>query len=200
MSQIKKVKLGRIAEIINGLPDPRQPESDGRIDYIKYKYIQPNHLGVFNDIQGFSEIRRISPIDDNYILRENDILIKRLNPDHVTLVSSDLPATTFSNNLFVIRVLGGHVPAYIACVLESQGIAWLSGNIVGSVSAIKSISAKGLAALTIPAVSYQKQTAIGRLWRLAKRRRQLLTGMIAEDQRLLAAVINNLQDQIEEEK
>ncbi len=188
---LRRVKLGKIAGILNGLPD-KQHELVNNINTITYNLIQPNHIGVLNDIQSTIEIQRQAPIDESYFLRQNDILLKRLNPDTATLIKEDLVNTTFSSNLFVIRVFKGYYPAYIACLLENQGIAWLNGNIVGSVAAIKSISIKALAALDIPVIEYKKQQAIGQMWLLAKRRKRLLSDLIAEDQRLLTAVINSI--------
>jgi hypothetical protein len=159
---------------------------------ITYNFIQPNHLGIFNDINISSEIKRQTSVDDSYLIRKNDILLKRLNPDIATLVREDISNTTFSSNLFVIRVFKGYYPAYIACLLENQGMAWLNSNIVGSVAAIKSISTKTLKALDIPAVEYEKQKAIGRMWLLHKKRKHLLSSLVAEDQRLMAAVVNSI--------
>ncbi|MEW6173999.1 MAG: hypothetical protein AB1510_13225 [Bacillota bacterium] len=189
MTALKNVKLGEIAGILNGLPDTKLVNN---ADAITYNFIQPNHLGIFNDIQSTSEIKRQTPVDDNYFIRKNDILLKRLNPDIATLVSEDISNTTFSSNLFVIRVFKDYYPAYIACLLENRGVAWLNSNIVGSVAAIKSISVKTLAALDIPAIEYEKQKAIGRIWMLHKKRKKLLGDLIAENQKLMAAVINNI--------
>ncbi|GAB6172656.1 hypothetical protein JCM15765_21340 [Paradesulfitobacterium aromaticivorans] len=146
-----------------------------------------------------SEINRQTPVDDSYFIRENDILLKRLNPDIVTLVSEDISNTTFSSNLFVVRVFKNYYPAYIACLLETQGMAWLNSNIVGSVTAIKSISTKALAVLDIPAIEYEKQKAIGEMWLLYKKRKKLLGDLMAEDQRLMAAIINSITSSEEEE-
>ncbi len=191
MTASKNVKLGEIANILNGVPDSKL-ELVNNASEITYNFIQPNHLGAFNDIQGTSEIKRQIPVDDRYFIRKNDILLKRLNPDTATLISEDISNTTFSSNLFVIRVFKDYFPAYIACLLENQGMAWLNSNIVGSVAAIKSISTKALAVLDIPAIEYEKQKAIGQMWLLYKKRKQLLGDLISEDQRLMAAVINSI--------
>ena len=157
MAQLKNVKLGDIADILNGLPDTRQFELVENAGAATYGFIQPNHLGVFNDIQDALAIKRSMPVDDSYLIRRNDILLKRLNPDMATLINEDISNTTFSSNLFIIRVINDYCPAYIACMLENQGISWLNSNIVGSFSAIKSISIKALAALKIPAMEQEKQ-------------------------------------------
>ncbi len=192
MAVLKNVKLGQIANILNGLPDARQHELVYKASFITYNFIQPNHLGIFNDIHSASEIKRLTPVSDGYLIRKNDIILKRLNPDAATLVREDVPGTTFSSNLIVIRVFQEYFPAYIACLLENQGIAWLNGNIVGSVAAVKSISVKALAALDIPAIEYAKQMALGRMWLLHKKRNRLLCDLITEDQRLMEAVIKSV--------
>ncbi|MCG9968250.1 hypothetical protein L9W92_09315 [Pelotomaculum terephthalicicum JT] len=189
---VKNVKLGEIAGIFNGVPDARQHELLYKASFITYNFIQPKHLGVFNDIHSASEIKRKTPISKSYFVRKNDIILKRLNPDVATLVLKDVPNTTFSSNLIIIRLQKNYFPAYIACLLENQGIALLNGNIVGSVAAINSISVKALAALDIPAVTYERQITIGRMWLLHKKRKRLLGDLIAADQRLMAAVIKGV--------
>ena len=76
---IKKCELfGDIADILNGLPDTRQFELAEKAGATTYGFIQPNHLGVFNDIQDALEIKRQTPVDDSYLIRRNDILLKHL--------------------------------------------------------------------------------------------------------------------------
>lgn len=200
MAELKNVKLGAIADILNGLPDNKQLELANNTCGITYNFIQPNHLGIFNDILSTSEIKRQTPVDDGYLVRKSDILLKRLNPDVATLISEGLPNTVFSSNLFVIRVFKDYCPAYIACLLENQGMAWASGNIVGSFAAIKSVSIKALAALDIPALEYEKQKAIGQMWLLHKTRQKLLVDLMAEDQRLMSTVTNSITTSAEEEE
>jgi len=192
MKVLRNVKLGKIAAIFNGLPDTRQHGLVYKTSFITYNFIQPNHLGIYNDINSPSEIKRQTPVSECYFIRKNDIILKRLNPDAATLVSEDAPNTTFSNNLIVIRVFKEHFPAYIACLLENQGIARLNNNIVGAVATVKSISVQSLAALDIPAVEYAKQLALGRMWLLHKQRKRLLSDLMTEDQRLMAAAIKNV--------
>lgn len=186
------MKLGKIADILNGLPDAGQHELVYKASFLTYNFIQPNHLGIFNEIHSASAIKRQTPVSDGYFIRKNDIILKRLNPDAATLVRGDVPHTTFSSNLIVIRVRQEYFPAYIACLLENQGIACLNGNIVGSAAAVKSISVKALAALDIPNIAYEKQMAVGQIWLLHKKRKQLLGDLIAADQRLMAAVIKSV--------
>ncbi|MEW5953438.1 MAG: hypothetical protein AB1815_06805 [Bacillota bacterium] len=192
MAAPRKVKLEKIANIFNGVPDAKLAEKACAAGVITYNFIQPNQLGIFNDIHNTSEIKRQTSIDDNYFVRKNDIVLKRLNPDIATLIIEDLSNTVVSSNLFIIRVSKDYCPAYIACLLENQGMTWLNSNIVGSVAAIKSISAKSLAMLDIPAIDYGKQKAIGEIWLLHKKRKKLLGNLIEEDKRLMAAVINSI--------
>ena len=200
MTILKNVKLGEIARILNGIADTKQLEHVNNRSAIRYKFIQPNNLGVFNDIQDTLEIKRQTPLNGSYFIKNNDIIIKRLNPDVATLITDDILNTTFSSNLFVIRVFKEYYPAYIACLLETQGMAWLNSNIVGSVAAIKSISTKSLAALAIPIIEYEKQEIIGHMWLLYKRRKKLLGDLMVEDQRLMAAIIKDITASAKEEK
>ncbi len=190
MPSSRIVRLGEIAHILNGVPDTKEMKE--KKNSITYKFVQPNHLGVYNDIQSLSEITRSSPIDNDYFIQKDDILMKRLNPDIVVLIKENMPRTTFSSNLFVIRAYAGYYPAYVACLLEYQGISFLSSNITGTVSAIKSVSGRSIAALNVPVVEYEKQKIIGELWLLSKMRRKLLEDLIREDRLLVTAVINRI--------
>lgn len=194
MTALKSVKLGKIADILNGIPDSKKFKPVNNVNTITYKFIQPKHLGIFNDIHSVSEINRTIPVDDNYYIRKNDILLKRLNPDMATLISEDILNATFSSNLFLIRVTKDYYPSYIACLLENHGIAWLNTNIVGSAAPIKSISLKALAELDIPVIDYNKQKAIGQMWLLCKKRKQLVINLISEDQRLMAIAIKSVTE------
>lgn len=192
MKVIKKVKLAEIADILNGISDSKQNVLFNKEKDISYNFIQPNNLGICNEVLGTSEINRQAPVDNSYFIRQNDILLKRLNPDNVTLISKEILNTVFSSNLFVIRVFGDYYPAYIAYLLETQGMAWLNSNIVGSVTAIKSISTKAIAVLEIPVIEYERQKAIGEIWLLYKKRKKLLGDLMVEDQRLMEAIINSI--------
>lgn len=200
VTQLKNVKLGDIADILNGLPDTKQLELAQNAGATTYGFIQPNHLGVFNDLQDALEIKRQTPVADNYLIRRNDILLKRLNPDIAMLINEDLSNTTFSSNLFVIRVINDYDPAYIACMLENQGISWLNSNIVGSLAAIKSISIKALAALEVPTIEQEIQKAVGQLWLLQKKRKKLLNDFMTEDRRLMSALTRSIAIRAEEEE
>ncbi len=192
MALLNKVKLGDIADVLNGVSDTRQSVLQYNKGTTTYSIIQPNNLGDFNEIQGLTKIARQAVIDESYFIRKNDILLKRLNPDTATLITIEMPYTTFSSNLFIIRALKGYYPAYIACLLENGGLAWLNSNIIGSVSAIKTISIKALKALEIPIIEYKKQKIIGQMWLLYKKKKQLLNQLIIEDRRLMAAVMNSV--------
>ncbi len=199
MARVKNIRLGTIAEILIGLPDNRRLELVDAKNMVACNLVQPNHLGVFNDIQNTLEIKRQTPIDAEYFIRKDDILLKRLNPVTATLITDDLPDTVFSSNLFVVRLFRDYRPAYIACLLENQGISWLSGNIVGSLTAIKSISIRALAELEIPVLDWGRQEAIGRMWLLHKKRQRLLGDLMAEDRRLMSAATRSITTSAEEE-
>lgn len=192
------MKLGDIAGILNGLTDARQAGTAGGPGAITYSLIRPNHLGSCNDMERPAEITRQAPVDDSYLLRKHDILLKRLNPDTATLISDDVSNTTFSSNLFIVRVFKDYDPAYIACILENQGISWLNSNIVGSLAAINSISIKSLAELRIPVIEQAKQRSIGRIWVLHKKRKKLLEDLIAENRRLMSVLTRSVTTSAEE--
>jgi len=196
----KRIKLAEIAVILNGIPDQKQDLIENDANTVTHDLLQPNHLGAFNNIQGVSVIKRQSSVDGNYLIHNNDILLKRLNPDNVILIDRPLLNTTFSSNLFVVRIKEDYYPAFIACLLEKQGMAWLNSNIVGSITAVRSISIKSLAELEIPKINIQKQKTIGKMWLLHKKRQKLLNDLKAEDQRLMTAVISSITSGAEEEK
>jgi hypothetical protein len=200
MAGYKRTKLGEIALILNGIPDHRQDLSEHKTNMITHYMLQPNHLGAFNNIQGISTITRQTPVDEAYLIHNHDILLKRLNPDNIVLMNNQLQNTTFSSNLFVVRIKNDFYPAYIACLLEKQGMTWLNSNIVGSVAAVRSISIKALAELEIPDINSKKQRSIGDMWLLVKRRQQLLTNLMTEDEKLITAVISSITSTSKEEE
>jgi len=199
MTTHKNTKLTQIADIIIGIPDSKQGSSSGE-NVVNYNLIQPNHLGKFNQTLGSSTIIKLNPISDSYLVRSNDILIKRLNPDYVVLIDEARPKTTISSNLFIIRVHEKYSPAYIACLLENLDSANVFGNVVGSVAPIRSISQKALAQLTIPHIPYEKQKSVGQLWLLHKRRQKLYEDLQTEDYRLMTAIAKSVTSVIKEEE
>jgi len=189
MTSGKHFKLGELADIINGIPDVK-PAVDTESPSITYNLIQPNHLGPYNNIQGYSELKRSNSVNDGYLLRVDDILLKRLNPDNTVIIDAAPANTTFSSNLFVIRVRDNYYAPYIAAFLEN--LTWLNSNLVGSFSAIRSTSLKALAELDIPDIDYEKQQAVGHLWLLHKKRQRLLEDFKTQDQQLFTAVMNSI--------
>jgi len=185
----KHIKLGQLADIINGIPDVK-PAAYTTSPSITYNLIQPNHLGPYNNIQGYSVLKRPVPVNHNYLLRTGDILLKRLNPDNAVIVDTAPAQTIFSSNLFVIRVRDNYYAPYIASFLES--LTWLNSNLVGSFSAIRSVSLKTLAELDIPDIAYERQQAVGHLWLLHKKRQRLLEDFKTQDQQLFTAVMNSI--------
>jgi hypothetical protein len=59
---------------------------------------------------------------------------------------------------------------------------------------------QSLTALDIPAIEYAQQMALGRMWLLHKQRKRLLSDLMAEDQRLMAAVIKSVTADTREEQ
>lgn len=196
----QKTKLGAIARIMSGLPD-KNPDRQRQIaNGITYSFVQPNHLGDYNNIKKCTTIISSRIISEGYFLRPRDILVKRLNPDSPTLINQELKNTTFSSNLFLIRVTDQYAPAYIAAVLEHYSQMWQRSNTIGKRNAINTISQKVLAEIDVTALPWAEQEKIGEIWLMMKGRKKLLHTLLEEDTKLLLAIVSNLNAKTKEKQ
>jgi len=186
--KITETQLYKVAEIIPGTVEDKATAS-GRYEY---RYLQPNSFDENGDAGEFSIIYKDIPVPDSQQLALNDIIIKRLNPKYPFVVTSPPEPTLISQNLFIIRPKTEIYAPYLACLFELAGVLSQIEHLIGSMVAIKAISAKKLMGITIPLLEMDKQVALGNYWLQSKKRRHLLAQYMYENDRLLAVTADNL--------
>jgi len=186
--KIAETQLCEVAEIISGTVEDKAAVS-GRYEY---RYLQPNSFDENGDTGEFSIIYKDIPVPDSQQLALNDIIIKRLNPKYPFVVVSLPEPTLISQNLFIIRPKAKIYAAYLACLFEQANMLSQIEHLIGSMVAIKAISAKKLMNITMPLLAMDKQMALGNYWLLSKNRKQLLAQYMYENDRLLAVTADKL--------
>ena len=179
-------RLGDVAEIMAGLT--------GFSDKGKYRYnvVQPNSFtdtGLMNeaDVQ-----RRGDELADKQLLSVGDILVKRLNPSFVHVVTLESVGMVASQNILVVRPGAEIDPDYLGYLLEQKEILGQVEHVTGSAAAIKAVSVKKLAGITIPVISLAEQRKVGTIWKLSRKRKQLLNEYMTESDRLVSLLASQI--------
>ena len=179
-------RLGDVAEIMAGLT--------GFSDKGKYRYnvVQPNSFtdtGLMNeaDVQ-----RRGDELADKQLLSVGDILVKRLNPSFVHVVTLESVGMVASQNILVVRPGAEIDPDYLGYLLEQKEILGQVEHVTGSAAAIKAVSVKKLAGITIPVISLAEQRKVGAIWKLSRKRMQLLNEYMTENDRLVSLLASQI--------
>ena len=179
-------RLGDVAEIMAGLA--------GFSDKGKYRYnvVQPNSFtdtGLMNeaDVQ-----RRGDELADKQLLSVGDILVKRLNPSFVHVVTLESVGMVASQNILVVRPGAEIDPDYLGYLLEQKEILGQVEHVTGSAAAIKAVSVKKLAGITIPVISLAEQRKVGAIWKLSRKRKQLLNEYMIENDRLVSLLASKI--------
>lgn len=179
-------RLGDVAEIMAGLT--------GFSDKGKYRYnvVQPNSFtdtGLMNeaDVQ-----RRGDELADKQLLSVGDILVKRLNPSFVHVVTLKSVGLVASQNLLVVRPGQEIDPDYLGYLLEQKDILGQVEHVTGSTTAIKAVSVKKLAGITIPVIPLTEQRKVGAVWKLSRKRKQLLNEYMTENDRMVSLLASQI--------
>ena len=179
-------RLGDVAEIMAGLT--------GFSDKGKYRYnvVQPNSFtdtGLMNeaDVQ-----RRGDELADKQLLSVGDILVKRLNPSFVHVVTLESVGMVASQNILVVRPSAEIDPDYLGYLLEQKEILGQVEHVTGSAAAIKAVSVKKLAGITIPVISLAEQRKVGAIWKLSRKRKQLLNEYMTENDRMVSLLASQI--------
>lgn len=179
-------RLGDVAEIMAGLT--------GFSDKGKYRYnvVQPNSFtdtGLMNeaDVQ-----RRGDELTDKQLLSVGDILVKRLNPSFVHVVTLESVGMVASQNILVVRPGAEIDPDYLGYLLEQKEILGQVEHVTGSAAAIKAVSVKKLAGITIPVISLAEQRKVGAIWKLSRKRKQLLNEYMTENDRMVSLLASQI--------
>ena len=108
--------LGELAEIfvgISGLGDSGE---------YAFRVIQPNSFSDLAAIESIETQYHKEDVGKKLSLQVGDILVKRLNPSYVFVVSDDEAGAVVSQNLLVVRPGSEIDPLYLACLLEQKEI------------------------------------------------------------------------------
>ena len=166
----------------------------GFSDKGKYRYnvVQPNSFtdtGLMNeaDVQ-----RRGDELADKQLLSVGDILVKRLNPSFVHVVTLESVGMVASQNILVVRPGAEIDPDYLGYLLEQKEILGQVEHVTGSAAAIKAVSVKKLAGITIPVISLAEQRKVGAIWKLSRKRKQLLNEYMTENDRLVSLLASQI--------
>jgi len=179
-------RLGDIAEIMAGIP--------GFADKGKYKYkvVQPNSFTDTGTMNAVETQKRGDEISERQLLTSGDILVKRLNPSFVHVVTLEAVGMAVSQNLLVVRPGNELDPYYLGYLLEQKEILGQVEHVTGSTAAIKAISIKKLADIMIPVIPIPDQRKVGEVWKLSRKRKQLLNEYMAENDRLVSMLASKI--------
>ena len=180
--------LGDVAEIMAGMT--------GFSDKGKYRYsvVQPNSFtdtGLMNEVD---MQRRSDELAEKQLLAVGDVLVKRLNPSFVHVVSIESVGMVASQNLLVVRPGAGIDPDYLGYLLEQKDVLGQVEQVTGSAAAIKAVSVKKLAGITIPVLPLPEQRKVGAIWKLSRKRKQLLNEYMNENDRLVSLLASQIID------
>lgn len=179
-------RLGDIAEIMAGIP--------GFTDKGKFKYkvVQPNSFTDTGEMNAVEVQKRDDEISERQLLTSGDILVKRLNPSFVHVVTIESVGMAVSQNLLVVRPGNEVDPYYLGYLLEQKEILGQVEHVTGSAAAIKAVSVKKLAGIAIPVIPIPEQRKVGAIWKLSRKRKQLLNEYMTENDRLVSLLASQI--------
>lgn len=178
--------LGEVAEVMVGMT------GFGAVGGYRYGVVQPNSFsdtGVMNTVE---QQQRSDEVSEKQKLAIGDILVKRLNPSFVHVVALESVGMVASQNLLVVRPSIEIDPWYLGYLLEQKEVLGQVEHVTGSAAAIKAISVKKLAAITIPIIPVAEQREVGEIWKLSRKRKELLSKYMAENDRLVSMLASKI--------
>lgn len=185
--ETQQTMLCEVAEIITGIA-----EDKGCDGAFRYRCYQPNSFSEYGDTSELPIIFRKEAVSEWQLVKEGDVLVKRLNPNFPLLIVGPPENSVVSSNLFILRCGKNIKPAYLAFLFEQPSILAQIAQLSGANAAIKAISAKKLQNITLPVLPLDQQELIGNWWAVGKKRKQLLREYITENDRLMAVVAENI--------
>lgn len=185
MDSVEK-RLGDIAEIMTGVT--------GFSDMGRYSYqvIQPNSFTDTGALETVELQTREEEISTQQRLTPGDILVKRLNPSFVYVATPASAGMVASQNLLIVRPSPAVDSLYLGFWLEQKEVMGQVEHVIGSSAAIKAVSVRKLAEVTVPIVPIADQRRIGAVWQLSRRRKQLLQDYLAENDRMVSILASKI--------
>ena len=179
-------KLGTVAEILAGVTGL------GEQGEYNYNVIQPTSFSDTGALEILEKQSRREEVSQKLVLQAGDILVKRLNPSFVYVVSEKEIGAVASQNLLVIRPGPKINSLYLACLMEQKEVIGQVEHVSGTSAAIKAISQKKLAEIMIPVITMTDQKRIGQVWQLARKRKALLQAYINENDKLVSMLVTKI--------
>jgi restriction endonuclease S subunit len=179
--------LGEIAEIIAGIPEEKKK---GDKEY-KYFCIQPSHLNNNNKLLKFDVVYRAKPINEKALVKKEDILIKRLSPSYINLVTDSYKNAYVTSNIMIVRCNEKIISDYLAAILEVQGLRTLKHHTKRGVT-VQTISKKELSLIEIPMPDLHTQKILGEIWLLNKCKQKLLNDWIIKENDFIKSLFNTI--------
>jgi len=178
--------LGEVAEVMAGMT------GFGTVGNYCYRVVQPNSFSDTGIMDTVEQQKRSDEISDKQRLAIGDILVKRLNPSFVHVVALESVGMVASQNLLVVRPSTEIDPYYLGYLLEQKEVLGQVEHVTGSAAAIKAISVKKLAAIKIPIIPIAEQRKVGQIWKLSRKRKELLNEYMAENDRLVSMLASKI--------
>ena len=179
--------LGEIAEIIAGIPEEKKK---GDKEY-KYFCIQPSHLNNNNKLLKFDVVYRAKPINEKALVKKEDILIKRLSPSYINLVTDSYKNAYVTSNIMIVRCNEKIISDYLAAILEVQGLRTLKHHTKRGVT-VQTISKKELSLIEIPMPDLHTQKILGEIWLLNKCKQKLLNDLAIKENDFIQSLFNTI--------
>ena len=182
----KEKRLGDIAEIIAGYTGFDETGA------YAYRVVLPNSFSDTGFMNNVAVQYRTDEISPNMLLSSSDILIKRLNPSFVHVVAEESAGMAASQNLLVVRPSENVDPFYLGYLLEQKEIIGQVEHLTGSAAVIKAVSVKKLADIKVPIIPLEQQRKVGEIWKLSRKRKQLLNEYMEESDRLVSMLASQI--------
>ncbi len=155
-------KLSEIADIQTGLVLNRQSAEEKEAKY-HYQRLNLRALteGSLLDSSSFESYHTYKPVDDTFLTKENDIIIRLYFPVCTTLITKENAGLVVPSQLAIIRIKDDNsiLPGYLSAFLSNERS--LENMIEGAgMMAQKIIKVGNISELQIPCLPFERQRII----------------------------------------
>lgn len=159
---MKTYKISEIADIQSGLVLSRKVAKENMNVY-PYQRLTLRSVteDCLLDISSFETYEACEPIDEQFLTKENDIIVRLFAPVCATLITKEYEGLVVPSQLAIIRLKDScpYLPGYLSVYLTNQRI--LENLIEGAgMAAQKIIKVGNIAELEIPCLPMEKQEMI----------------------------------------
>lgn len=159
---MKTYKISEIADIQSGLVLSRKAAKENMNVY-QYQRLTLRSVteDCLLDISSFETYEACEPIDEQFLTKENDIIVRLFAPVCATLITKDYEGLVVPSQLAIIRLKDScpYLPGYLSVYLTNERS--LENLIEGAgMAAQKIIKVGNVAELEIPCLPMEKQKMI----------------------------------------